>query len=368
MQSIQGKIAVAVSLMGILWFSGLQIGNAQSGSEPGTVTQTGYDVKKPIIGGACPTCPWGAMSEVVKTVMQPYGWDIQICYYCAGGPRATRMVAGAMLATPPEDPVHDNMPTPEGPVDFGVTSATQLRSAYLGENDFASDPQGPRHHLRVVANIQAPAYYIVAVKASLGITDLSEIAEKRIPVSVMASTVGQRQFTPAVLEYYGISKEQVLSFGGIFAEHYSRSVDFDVLLGFGSLVNAPEFEHWYHATQKYDLKHLELAPDLREQLLKQFYVEVQDLPLGYFRGVDKPVPTLAQNGIVIYGRTDMPDDFAYTLARAIDERQDLLAWRHMNWSYNWRTVWDVPNVPLHPGAERYYKEKGYMEGTGVKVE
>ena len=96
MQSIQGKIVNAICLLGLLWLMGLQTGSAQSVSEPGATAQTGYAVKKPIIGGACATCPWGAMSEVVKEAMQPYGWDIQICYYCAGGPREARMVAGAI--------------------------------------------------------------------------------------------------------------------------------------------------------------------------------------------------------------------------------------------------------------------------------
>jgi TRAP-type uncharacterized transport system substrate-binding protein len=58
---------------------------------------------------------------------------------------------------------------------------------------------------------------------------------------------------------------------------------------------------------------------------------------------------------------NIPDNFAYTLAKALDERQDLLAFTHMNWSYSIRTVWKDGNVPLHPGAARYYKERGYMK-------
>ena len=45
----------------------------------------------------------------------------------------------------------------------------------------------------------------------------------------------------------------------------------------------------------------------------------------------------------------------------MDEHQELLVWTHMNWSYNWRTVWKALDVPLHPGAARYYKERGYMK-------
>src|SRR5204862_1513528 len=68
--------------------------NARDGKE------TGYAARKPIIAGAGPTAPWGAMAEIVKTAMKPYGWDIQICYGCAGGPRLARLVSKAALATP----------------------------------------------------------------------------------------------------------------------------------------------------------------------------------------------------------------------------------------------------------------------------
>lgn len=361
MKYTQNNLAVYICLVVLLLLTGLQFVSAQTSNASNSNAQTGYALKKPIIGGACPTCPWGGMSEVVKTAMQSYGWDIQICYYCAGGPREARMVSGAMIATPPANPKPEDMPTPIGPVDFGVTGAAVLKAAYLGENDFASDPEGPRKNLRSVAFIQSPAYYIVAVKASLGITDLKEISQKRIPVKMFSGLVGQRELTPAVLQYYGLNQEKIESFGGTYVTHYSRDDDFDVMLGFGSLSNAPEFTHWYHATQKYDFKYLEIAPELREQLEKRFYAEEQTMPLGYFRGVNKPFKTVVQNGIVIYGRTDMPDEFAYTLAKALDEQKGLLVWRHMHWSYNPTNVWNAPGLPLHPGAERYYKERGYIK-------
>ena len=168
-----------VSVMLVLFASlagGLHLASAQNTaaqrSEP---KETGYAIKKPVFGGACPTCPWGAIADIVKAAMKPYGWDIQICYYCAGGPRAVRIAAGAMMATPPANPTAETRPTPKGPVDFGATNPNFLRMAYLGTAEFAGDPEGPRKHLRLVANIQVPAYLMVAVKAGSGITDLGQI-------------------------------------------------------------------------------------------------------------------------------------------------------------------------------------------------
>src|SRR5689334_7868971 len=43
----------------------------------------GIAVKRPVFGGACKVCPWGAVAEIVRDAMKPYGWDVQICYHCA---------------------------------------------------------------------------------------------------------------------------------------------------------------------------------------------------------------------------------------------------------------------------------------------
>ena len=57
----------------------------------------------------------------------------------------------------------------------------------------------------------------------------------------------------------------------------------------------------------------------------------------------------------------MPDDFAYAVAKAIDERKDLWETGFEHYAYDPNQVWKAYGVPLAPGAERYYREKGYME-------
>src|SRR5438046_7672807 len=83
---------------------------------------TGFAAKRPVFGGACPACPWGAMADIVKEALKPRGWDVQVCYYCAGGPRETRLVSAKAMATPPQNPTATTLPTPKGPIDFGATS------------------------------------------------------------------------------------------------------------------------------------------------------------------------------------------------------------------------------------------------------
>ena len=104
-----------------------------------------------------------------------------------------------------------------------------------------------------------------------------------------------------------------------------------------------------------------MPDDLLKQLAEESEQELGTIPVGLYPCVDQPVPTVVSTGTAIYGRDDMPEDFAYAVAKAIDEQQQLLQWTHLNFSYNVYTVWKAFEVPLHPGAARYYKERGYMK-------
>lgn len=368
MRSIMVRLALLVSIA--VFQSSLK--SAGSEDARSSTDKTGYAVKRPVFGGACRTCPWGSIAEYVKIAMQFYGYDVQICYTCAGGPVEARLVAGAKMPPP-----YREMPTgidiatsliprpPNGPVDFGATGAQFLWDAYRGIHDFAKDPEGPRKNLRMVANIQEPSYYALAVRSGTGITDLKQIVDQKMPVHILATTTGG-QNTATVLEYFGITKEKMESFGGeLRSAAYSaeQRKGLDVFIGWAALENAPEYNMWYDITQRYDLKFLELPKDLRDKMIKEFDLEEHKLPIGLLRGVDRDIPSLTRTGNVIYGRTDMPDQFAYTLAKALDEHQDLLQYSNggMNFSYNAHMVWKAYGVPLHPGAAKYYKEKGYMK-------
>ena len=72
------------------------IAGAQTGGNP---PPTGFKSRRPVLGGACKICPWGALGEIVKTALQPYGYDVQMCYNCNFA-EAPLIVADAKLPPP----------------------------------------------------------------------------------------------------------------------------------------------------------------------------------------------------------------------------------------------------------------------------
>jgi uncharacterized protein len=325
--------------------------------------QTAIEAKKPVFGGACKVCPWGAMAEVVKEAMKPYGYDVRICYNCNAAD-APRIVSEARMPPPYRpDPAVPEILAPRnepglGAVDFGAVAIQFLRNAYRGTGPYSREK--PRDNLRLIANIQDPSYVLVAAKTESGITDLSQIRQKRWPVRVLTAGIGGD--SASILSHFGLSRQTIEAAGGRVGNSAEDKEKFDVVIGGGGpMTTAPEWRIWTEISQKFDLTFIQLPDELLAQLAKDGEQERGTIPPGLYRGVDRPIPTVVRTGTVIYCRSDTPDDFAYIVAKAMDEQQQLLQWRHLNFSYNVHTVWNGYEVPLHGGAARYYKEMGYMK-------
>jgi uncharacterized protein len=352
------SVGLVAALLGVVMGATAQNQSAQLPSPP----ETGYTVKKPVFGGACRVCPWGVEAEFIRAVTRSSGYDVQICYNCAGGPEAVRMVANAKMPPTLTNTIGPGgiaiPPPPKGPVDFGVTTPRDLWWAYQGSHTFTAD--GPKKNLRLIGVLQHPTYLIVAAKADLGIADLGQVREKGLAVRVLT---GVDESYKAVLDYYGFTSDWIASKGGHIGtvRRQDDRKQFDIIISTGALENVPEWNIWYEASQKYDLRYIELPNDLLTNLQKDYDMLPGTIPLGLLRGVDRPIKTVTSTGDAFYGRTDMPDDFAYAVAKAMDEQQHLLQWNIVNLSYNARTVWKAFEVPLHPAAARYYREKGYIQ-------
>ncbi|MFP5205108.1 MAG: TAXI family TRAP transporter solute-binding subunit [Acidobacteriota bacterium] len=331
-------------------------------AQQGGVHATGIKLKKPVFGGACRLCPWGAMAQTVKDAMRFYGYDVQICHNCNAA-AAPVIVSEAKLPPPyRKDPaVSVAMAPPNkpglGPIDFGATAVQFLCGAYDGTGIYAR--QKAMKNLRLIANIQSPWYLVVAARTDSGITDFSQVRQKHWPVRIFAAA--NDPMVKEILAYYGLSVESITSAGGYVGGSNADLSNFDLIIHGGFMTTAPEFRVLNEVSQKYDLTYLELPDPLLAKLAQEPQIERGTIPVGLFRGVERTIPTVVRDGTVVYTRDDVPDSFAYDVARAMDQHQDLLQWTNQDFSYNVHNVWKACGVPLHPGAARYYREAGYMK-------
>ena len=319
----------------------------------------GIAAKRPVLQASCRHCPWGALGDILKTIMAP-AYDVAICYGCSGE-NGARYVSKRLMSAEISDRLFAQgvSTRPDAPVDFGITQPEYVRRAYEGSYGYKKD--GPFSNLRLIARVESPAYLMIAVDKASGITNLRQIRERKMPVRIMMGP--NAAMLHSVLEYYGMTEKDVSDWGGMFLAGNAlvKNSRFDVMLGTGVLSNYPEGNMWYEMSQKKDLVFLQIPEDLRQKLAKEHRGELVTLPFRYLRGLDdEPHPTVGVSGLFVYGRDDLPDQFVRDVASGLDEKRSLIKWANQPFSYDPNTVWNGDGVPLHPAAARYYGERGYM--------
>ena len=323
------------------------------------VGQTGWDVKRPVMAAACECgCPWGELGDFVQEALKPYGYSVILCRNCnrTYGPE----LVSKNSYPPPLDEInlHDGVNTRiNAQVDFGVTSSAMLSVAY--HKSLAGG--GPYKNLRLIAKIEDPFYFLVAAKKESGIKDFKQIKEQKLPVRI----AGSDENMMAILKYYGISPDDIKSWGGKMGVSAGDAIngDFDILSGFlASPAMNPESHEWTIISQKYDLYFLQLPVDLLQTIKDQnMDAELVTAHNSLLKGVNRRIKTVGRSGEAFFIRDDAPDQAAYDLAKAIDENRGALKWFIRIYTYDTRTVWQNFGVPLHPGAEEYYRKVGYLK-------
>lgn len=114
----------------------------------------------------------------------------------------------------------------------------------------------------------------------------------------------------------------------------------------------------------HDVEIIRFAPGRREQLIKEMpkYLPMV-IPAGTYRGIDEDVETVGMAALWAC-RSDLPDDLVYKMVKAMysDEGLEYLGKVHpagkgikLENAARWAPI------PFHPGAERFFKEKGFLK-------
>ena len=87
-----------------------------------------------------------------------------------------------------------------------------------------------------------------------------------------------------------------------------------------------------------------------------------DMPI-MFKGQTKPIKTFDMGAVLVVNK-DVSDDLAYLMAKSFAEKKADLAAASKAWENLKPEECCQPEntgIPLHPGAERYYRERGWLK-------
>ena len=101
------------------------------------------------------------------------------------------------------------------------------------------------------------------------------------------------------------------------------------------------------------LEHLEALGFRRAVISKARYTKLKE-----------DVPTLDFSGFPVYTHVNVPDTIVTSICSALDARREKILWQEEGPLPLDRMCRDTPegplNIPLHPAAERFRRERGYL--------
>ncbi|WP_428774749.1 TAXI family TRAP transporter solute-binding subunit [Vibrio sp.] len=110
-----------------------------------------------------------------------------------------------------------------------------------------------------------------------------------------------------------------------------------------------------------DMVFLPISDNAKDKLIANGMVDI-DLPRDTYRGMDSDYHTVA-TGLVILANKNTSEDVVYEFTKSIVENNERLKGENKSlatWEPKDSVNLKYTAVPLHPGAAKFYKEKGWM--------
>jgi TRAP-type uncharacterized transport system substrate-binding protein len=240
-----------------------------------------------------------------------------------------------------------------------------LKLAVLGSAPF-KEPMP----LRIIAVLPSRDQMVFAVKSDTGLTSFAQIRERRFPLRV--SLRGQPDHSlhiivDHVLAAAGFTLSDIVSWGG--------EVRYDAGMAYGNnrigavyrgeihAVFDEGASTWGNMALELGMRFLPVEESLLERLevagLRRAVIEKEDFPK-----LAADVPSLDFSGWPIYTHQDTTDPLVNDFCKALEASKDRIPWAQEGPLPLAQMVRDTPEgyieVPLHPAAERFWRDCGYL--------
>ena len=240
-----------------------------------------------------------------------------------------------------------------GNLDAGLAGAQSVTQGYNGEGKFVGNK---KDKVRIIANLYPEDMHLVTPKG-VHYKSLNDLNGKRVGVASAGS--GTQVTERMIIKKYGIKakehelgvkqSKQRLADGQLDAFFYAAGTPLAALIELGS-------------TKGFELYKFSESERKAINCIIPYYVD-SVIPAGTYENIDYDVPTVAVNGQLVTS-IDQPADLIYGITKALwsKKTRGLLDKGHSKGkAIRLETALKGILIPLHPGAEKFYKEKGMVK-------
>jgi uncharacterized protein len=243
-----------------------------------------------------------------------------------------------------------------GELEFGVAQSDWQFHAYNGTSRFAD--QGPFEDLRAVFSVH-PEPFTLVVREGSGISGFEDLVGRKVNVGNPGS--GQRATTEVVMEAYGISMGDLALASELKGSEMAQALCDGKIEAMIYTIGHPAAAITEAATTC-DVTIVDVkGPPIDALINDNPYYRTATIPGGMYKGTPNDVTTFGV-GATFITSAKVSEKVVYTVVKAVfDNFEDFKAlhpaFRNLKES---EMISDGLSAPLHPGAIKYYKERGWM--------
>ena len=249
-----------------------------------------------------------------------------------------------------------------GKADFGLSYGPFLRAIYDGNNPVM--PKEGMKNLRTIANVVANTVQI-SMAGDVPKDIFSQVKNgAKVRIGVGAKGSSNLFGIERIMEMHGTDFKGIEAAGGTVMEGAQEGLldaymnrQIDIYTNTVGLL-ASDLQQ---ATAARDSYLFDMPDDIRDRMVKDWGYTRYDIPAGTYTGQDKPVRAL-NLPTTIFTSAEMDDEIVYLMVKDMAENQDRLISAYGGFK-TWKPE-DMPDshpIPTHPGAVKYYKERGWMK-------
>ena len=194
---------------------------------------------------------------------------------------------------------------------------------------------------------------------------LEQVLRSEEPVRLVMKPRGSSVplFADLVLEAFGLTREDIRRRGGRIIQVSASQIPSLMRDGRADLYFESAIRGHPALTEvatTVAVRFLDLPASVQERM-GDHGIQWTELP-KWFPGQQRPVAA-ADMGTVLIAHKTLDDELAYLITRTVCENREVMVKAHKAWaSFDPRQAWRIENtgVPLHSGAERYYRERGWL--------
>ncbi|CAN0654559.1 TAXI family TRAP transporter solute-binding subunit [Nitratireductor aquimarinus] len=240
----------------------------------------------------------------------------------------------------------------QGRGEIAFALGDSVKSAWEGDAEAGFNQKLDK--LRAIAAIY-PNYIQIVASQESGIKEFGDLKGKGLSVGAPKSGTelnAQRIFGAMDMSYDDLGKTEYLPFGESVELIKNRQLDATLQSAGLGVASIKDLALSLPVT-------LVSVPNSVAETLGAPFIAAT-IPAGTYEGQSEDVPTLAITNILV-SHSDVSDEVAYEMTKQLFENLDDMVAAHA--AAKAISAENGPKglpLPLHPGAERYYKEKGLL--------